>query len=92
MRQRLWFQSDGTPAYYGEDGRQWLNATYPGELTGRRGPIALPSLSPNLISMDVFLWGQLEKHDYAASPRTREDFVARLQSAVTVSVVMATNL
>jgi hypothetical protein len=28
--QRLWFQHDGAPGHYGEDIRQWLNATYPG--------------------------------------------------------------
>jgi hypothetical protein len=40
VRQRLWFQHDAAPAHYGEDVRQWLNATYPGRWIGRGGPIA----------------------------------------------------
>jgi hypothetical protein len=37
VRQRTWFQQDGAPAHYGENGRQWLNATYPGRWIGRGG-------------------------------------------------------
>jgi hypothetical protein len=55
VRQRLWFQHDGDPAQYGEDFRQWLNATYPGRWTGRGGPIAWPHRPPDLTPMDFFL-------------------------------------
>jgi hypothetical protein len=29
VRQKLWFQQDGAPAYRVEDVQQWFNATYP---------------------------------------------------------------
>jgi hypothetical protein len=48
VRQKLWFRYYGTPAHYGEDAWQWLNATYLGRWTGRQGPIAWPPRSPDL--------------------------------------------
>jgi hypothetical protein len=83
VRQRLWFQHDGAPAHYGEDVRQWLNATYPGRWIGRGGPIAWPLRSPDLTPMDFFLWGHLKEQVYAIPPRTIEDLVARFKAAVT---------
>jgi hypothetical protein len=64
VRQRLWFQHDGARAHYGEDVRQWLNATYPGRWIGRGGPIAWPPRSSDLTPMDFFfffLWGHLQE-------------------------------
>jgi hypothetical protein len=68
VRQKLWFQHDGTPAHFGEDVRQWLNATYPGRWIRCGGPIAWRPQSPDLTSM---------------APRAVEVLVARLQAAVT---------
>jgi hypothetical protein len=51
VRQRLWFQHDGAPAHYGEDIRQWLNATYPGRWIGPGGPTAWTPRSPELTPM-----------------------------------------
>jgi hypothetical protein len=48
VTQRLWFQHDRAPVHYGEDVRQWLNATYPGRWIGRGGTIAWPPRSPDL--------------------------------------------
>jgi hypothetical protein len=83
VRQRLWFQHDGAPAHYGEDVRQCLNATYPRRWIGCEGLIARPPRSPDLTPMEFFLWGNLKEQIYAVPPWTSEDFVARLQAAVT---------
>jgi hypothetical protein len=40
VRQYLWFQHDGAPAYYREHVQQWLSVTYPGRWIGHGGPIA----------------------------------------------------
>jgi hypothetical protein len=40
------------PTYCGEDVRQWLNAICPRRLIGRRGPVAWPPPSLDLIPMD----------------------------------------
>jgi hypothetical protein len=79
VRQRLWFQHDRAPAHYGENARQWLNATYPGRWIGLGGPIAWPPQSPDLTPMDFFLWGHLMEQVYAVPPKIIEDLVARLQ-------------
>jgi hypothetical protein len=70
VRQRLWFQHDGTPEHYGENVRQWLNATC---------PVRSLDLSP----VDFSCGGYLKEHVHAVPPRTIEDLVARLQAAVT---------
>jgi hypothetical protein len=83
VRQRLWFQNEGAAAYYGEDVRQLLNATYRGRWIASEGSNAGPPQSPDLTPMDFFLWGHLKEHVYALLPRTIEDLVARLEAAVT---------
>jgi hypothetical protein len=77
VRQMLWLNHNGTPAHYGEYFRQCLNPTYPGRWIGSRGPIVWLPRSPDLTAME-----HLKEHGYAASPRTIEDLVARLQATV----------
>jgi hypothetical protein len=84
VRQRLWFQHAGAPAHYGEDVRQWLNATNPERYIGCGRPITWPSRLPDLTPMDIFLWGHLKELVYAVPPRTIEALMARLQAAVTM--------
>jgi hypothetical protein len=79
--QRLWVQHDGTPAHCVKDVRQWLNATYSGRWTGRRGPIAWPPRWLDLNCGRFFLVGT--RHIYSVLPRTIGYSVARLQATVT---------
>jgi hypothetical protein len=83
VKQRLWFQHDGALANCGEDVQQWLNAACPGRWIGRGGPIAWPPRSPDQTPMYFFLWGHLKEQVYAVPPRTIEDLVTRIQSALT---------
>jgi hypothetical protein len=83
VSQRLWFQHNGAQTHYGDDVRQWLNATYPGRWIGRGGPIAWPPWSPDLTPINFFLWGHLKEQVYAVPPRTIEDLAAKLQAAMT---------
>jgi hypothetical protein len=51
------------------------------KVTGHRGPIAWPSRPPDLPPTHYFSVGT--ENVYAVPPRTIENFVARLQAAVT---------
>jgi hypothetical protein len=79
VRQGLWFQQDGAPAYYGGIVRQWLNATYPGRWTGLWGPIAWPSRSSDPTPVVFFLLWQRRENADVVSSRITAGFVARLQ-------------
>jgi hypothetical protein len=81
----LQLRSRGAPARYGEDVRQWLNATYLRRWTGRRGPIAWPTPSPGITLIRFLKWRSLKKHVYAVPPRTFEDLVDSLQAAMTTA-------
>jgi hypothetical protein len=70
-----------SPAHYGEDVRQCLNASCPGRWIGHGGSIAWPPRSPDLTPMDFSLRGHLKECVYAVPPRTIEDLVAKLQVA-----------
>jgi hypothetical protein len=65
--------------HYGEDVRQWSNATYPGYWS----PNAR-FLAPDPTPMDFFLWGHLKEYVYAVPTRIVEDLTVRLQEAVTM--------
>jgi hypothetical protein len=57
----LHFMHDGTPTYFSLIARRYLNRKFPGQWIGRCGPIALPPRSPDLNTLDFFLWGLKEK-------------------------------
>jgi hypothetical protein len=67
VRQRLRFQHDKSLVYCGKCVRQWLNLTYPGRCTWRRGPNTWPPPSPDLTPMDFFLCKHLKEHAYLSS-------------------------
>jgi hypothetical protein len=54
--QTLIFQQDGAPPHYHRSVNDFLNETVPERWIGRGGPTAWPPRSPDLTSMDFFLW------------------------------------
>lgn len=78
MRSAMWFQHDGAPAHYSNDARRHLNATYGHKWIGRRGPVHWPSRSPDLSSMDYFLWGFIKGLVYETPVNSEEELVARI--------------
>jgi hypothetical protein len=54
---RIHFQQDGASPHYLEEVRKYLNTRFPGRRIGGAGPIAWPPHSPDLTSLDFFLWG-----------------------------------
>ena len=57
VRQRLWFQHNGTPVHFALDVREYLNNVFPNLCIGRGGPVQWPPRSPDLNPMDFLLSG-----------------------------------
>ena len=54
------FQKDGAPSHWGLEIRQFLNETFPNRWIGRDGSIPWPPDSPDITSLDFFLWGYVK--------------------------------
>nr|XP_042901341.1 uncharacterized protein LOC122269952 [Parasteatoda tepidariorum] len=80
----MWFQHDGAPAHFSIDVRNYLNATFGARWIGRGGPIPWPPRSPDLSSLDYFLWGHLKHLVYETPVDSDEDLVARISAAAGV--------
>lgn len=76
-----WFQLDGCPAHYGRGPRQWLDAHYPGSWIGRGGPVNWPARSPDLTSMDYFVWGSIKTKVYEVPVQTLQELRERIIQA-----------
>jgi hypothetical protein len=51
------FQQDGVPPHYLHEVHEYLNTRFAGRWIGRAAPVGLPPRSPDLIPLDIFLWG-----------------------------------
>jgi hypothetical protein len=80
-RQRMFFQQDGAPAHWSRIVRNHLNLTFPGRWIGRGGPVSWCPRSPDLSSLDFFLWGYLKNVVYSETPTTRENMMERITLA-----------
>ncbi|KYN11774.1 hypothetical protein ALC57_16052, partial [Trachymyrmex cornetzi] len=79
-RQRMFFQ-DGAPAHWSRRIRNHLDLTFPGRWIGRGGPVSWCPRSPDLSSLDIFLWGYLKNVAYSKTPTTRENMMERITLA-----------
>ena len=61
-----------------------LDQIYPGRWIGKGGPVAWPPRSPDLTSLDFFLWGHVKSLVYATPVETVEDLTARIFNACEV--------
>ncbi|GBM70468.1 hypothetical protein AVEN_188216-1 [Araneus ventricosus] len=81
IRNRMWFQYHGAPARFISDVHNYLNATFGARWIGRGGPVPWPSRSPELSSLDYFLWGHVKSLVHATPVNSDEDLVARISVA-----------
>ncbi|CAH1110323.1 unnamed protein product [Psylliodes chrysocephalus] len=75
LRNQMWFMHDGAPAHFSLIVRNHLNTVYPGRCIGRGGSQKWPVRSPNLNSLDLFLWGHLKTLMYQTPVNTVEDYL-----------------
>lgn len=81
IKRHMLFQHDGAPPHYGRCVRQHLNQAFGHRWIGRGGPVIWPPRSPDLSSIDFFLWGALKGAVYATPIDTDMDLVARIACA-----------
>jgi hypothetical protein len=54
------FQQDGAPPRWAPIVREFLDMHFPGRWVGRDGPTPWPPRSPEITSLDLFLWGYVK--------------------------------
>ena len=59
-RRHMIFQLDGAPPHWGLQVRAFLNDKFLERWIGRGGPAAWPPRSPDINSLDFFLWGYVK--------------------------------
>lgn len=74
----LIFQHDGAPPHYAAAVREFLDANFPGQWIGRRGPVEWPARSPDLSPLDFFLWGHIKSKVYATECGSLEELRQRI--------------
>lgn len=78
----IWFQQDGAPPHYQINVRQYLNRVFPNRWIGRRGSMEWPARSPDLTSLDFFLWGYVKNIVYKTKPLDLADLRRRITLAI----------
>lgn len=78
LRQQMWYMHDGAPAHFSILAREHLNRAYPNRWIGRGGPQFWPPRSPELNSLDFYLWGHLKTLVYGTPVETLEQLRNRI--------------
>lgn len=78
IRRTMWLQLDGAPAHFHRNVRAFLNIQYPNRWIGRGSAQNWPARSPDLTSLDFFLWGYTKNIVYNIPPTTAEDMQQRI--------------
>ena len=58
----------------------WLDHHFSGRWIGRSGPVTWPDRSPNLTTLDFFLWGCMKENVYEMEIGSREELVAKINT------------
>ena len=77
----MWFQHDGVSAHFAVAVRQLLDARYPNRWVGRGSHIAWPPRSPDLTSLDFYLWGHLKSLVHETPIQLKQDLIVRIVEA-----------
>ncbi|KAJ8950218.1 hypothetical protein NQ318_006192 [Aromia moschata] len=82
-RANRWFQLDGCPAHYTLLVRQWLHNHFSGRWIGRGRdcPRPWPPRSPDLTTMDFYVWGRMKSKVYAEPVNDEASLRARILQA-----------
>lgn len=80
-RSVMWFMHDGAPAHFSVQARNYLNQNYHNRWIGRGGPREWPPRSPDLNSLDFFLWGHLKTLVYSTPVQSVEELKNRITNS-----------
>ena len=81
IRHSMRFQHNGATSHFGNAVRGHLTATFSARWIGKGEPTAWPARSPDLTSLDFFLWGYIKSMVYETDIYSEEDLVACIVSA-----------
>ena len=81
LRNDMWYMHDGAPAHFSVMVREHLHALYPNRWIGRGAPQEWPARSPDLNSLDFFLWGHVKTLVYKTPIHTVEELRERIVAA-----------
>ena len=77
------FHQDGAPPHFCVNVRNFLDRTFKQRWVGRRGSATeYPPRSPDLTSLDFYLWGTLKNTVYATEPQTLEELRGQIEHAI----------
>ena len=76
------FQQDGAPPHWVLRVRQFLKETFSDRWIGRDGPISWPPRSPDITTLDFFLWGYVKDIVYRTKVRDITDLKQRISDAI----------
>lgn len=82
-RPQLRLMSDGAPAHFERNVRQWMDRHFNNRWIGRGGPIARPARSPDLTPCDFFLWGWVKNKVYQTMPGNIEELAETIRNVMT---------
>lgn len=80
-RQNMWMQHDGAPSHNAAVTRLVMNQRFRRKWIGRGGPVNWPARSPDLTSLDFFLWGFIKERVMSTVPTTLENMMDRIRHA-----------
>lgn len=84
-RENMWFQHDGAPGHRSLVVQQFLDQTFQNRWIGQGraefNHVEWPPRSPDLTSLDFFLWGYLKNVVYAEAPTDKENMKQRIRNA-----------
>jgi len=81
IRNQMWYMHDGAPAHFSVMVRNYLQTVFPNRCIGRGGNVQWPPRSPDLNSLDFFLWGHLKTLVYTSPINTVEELRERIVAA-----------
>ena len=77
----MWFQYEGAPAHFTNAVYAYLSRIFGGRWIGRRETFSCPVRSPDLSSIDFFVWGAMKAMVYETTVDSAMDLVARISVA-----------
>lgn len=75
------YQHDGCPTHYQRTVREHLDSVFPQRWVGRGGPVPWPARSPDLTTLDFYLWSELKRLVYREEHETRDGLMTAIVDA-----------
>ncbi|GBN49697.1 hypothetical protein AVEN_266074-1 [Araneus ventricosus] len=76
-----WFQHDGASPHKVSSVQQYIRGAFQQQVIGYGGCVECPPRSPDLNTLDSFLWGYIKQRVYATPPKTLQELRNRIADA-----------